>query len=193
MTVPEHSEATTLNPTLSEKSDFDHLCRAFLPEAEKLAVYYKREFDGQVITVDDLTQAALCGLLKARDYDPSHKKGLSFHGYVMCCMRWAIRDYLKPVTRESARIDRSKTAQEILETSSKGISKNSFMLETLNEGRMGLSERQREAIRLRFDVGYKLKEVAAEMEISIARAGKIIKDALGNLHNYMEPRLTKTL
>ena len=193
MKKPACSEGNAPHQTsLSENSSFNELYHQFLPEAKKLAVYYERKFNGQIISFDDLTQAAIYGLLKAKDYDRFHKKGLSFHSYVLCCMRWAIRDYLKPVTRESKRIDRLATTEDVQETLSHAQPQSNHE-ELIMEGRMRLSERQREAIRLRFDLDYKLKEVAAAMSISIAAAGKLVKTGLKNLRSYMEPRMATTL
>jgi RNA polymerase sigma factor (sigma-70 family) len=184
-----------LKPRLSSntKRDFNRLRREFSQDAGKLAAAYALKYQNHVVTQNEIEQEAILGLLKAHTTFDA-KKGASFRTHALNCMRWAVQDYLKSVARDSKYIDRSKDAYEEGEKPSDEVeTSDSAQLDILRQGLGNLSERQREAILLRFHSDQKLKGVSARMGISIARAGKLVKDALKNLRNYMEPRMATTL
>ena len=172
---------------------FSDLHREYMHDVKKIASAFKAKYNRHILTQDELEQEAWLGLLKAlKSFDSS--KGATFRTHALNCMRWAIQDHLKSVVRDSKYVDRSKDALEEkekhgTEDENCASAQNDF----LSQGIGKLSERQQEAIQLRYYSDKKLKDVAVRMDISIAAASKLVKTGLKNLRSYMEPRMAATL
>jgi RNA polymerase sigma factor (sigma-70 family) len=169
---------------------FSALHREYMHDVKKIASAFKAKYNRHIVTQDELEQEAWLGLLKAlKSFDLS--KGATFRTHALNCMRWAIQDHLKSVVRDSKYVDRSKDALEEREKhGTEDENCDSIQNDFLHQGLGKLSERQQEAIQLRFYCDQKLKDVAAGMDISIAAASKLVNTALRNLRSYMELQAT---
>tara|TARA_Y100000588_G_scaffold129104_1_gene141393 strand:- start:3395 stop:3967 length:573 start_codon:yes stop_codon:yes gene_type:complete len=172
---------------------FSALHREYMHDVKMIAAKFKADYNRHIVTQDELEQEAWLGLLKAHTTFDA-KKGASFRTHALNCMRWTVQDYLKSVARDFKYIDRSKDAyQEGEKPVDEAETSNGIQFEILRQGLGKLSDRQQEAILLRFHSDQKLKGVAARMHISIAAASKLVKTGLKNLRSYMEPRMATTL